>query len=108
LALVVDDDPVGFLLLWDSRRDPDEPADELFVWRILVDARHQRQGYGEQAMRWVIEEARRLGVARVGLSHVEASPVGAFYQRLGFAYTGAVVDGERMMVLNLSAGEPLK
>jgi histidinol dehydrogenase len=103
LGLYAGGEAVGYLLLWDSRHDPDEPADELYVWRLLIDARHQRRGFGAAAMRWVVDEARRLGVARVGLSHVQANDAGAFYARLGFAYTGRVVDGEREMVLDLRA-----
>jgi histidinol dehydrogenase len=93
--------PVGFLLLWDARRDPDieDRADELYIWRLMVDARFQRQGHGQAAMRWVIDEARRMGVARVGLSHVPENAVGAFYERFGFRYTGKVNDGEQEMLL---------
>ena len=102
LAMVVDGEPVGYLLLWDARYDPDEPQDELYVWRILIDKRHQRRGFGAAAMRWTIDEARRLGRARVGLSHVESNDAaGAFYRSLGFTYTGRVNDGEREMVLGL-------
>jgi histidinol dehydrogenase len=90
--------PVGFLLLWDMRHDPDEPADELYVWRLLVDQHHQRRGIGRAIVAWVVSEARRLGVAHVGLSHVTGNhEAGAFYERLGFAYTGRVEDGEREM-----------
>jgi len=95
---------VGYLLLWDTRFDPDEPADELYVWRLLIDARFQRRGLGAAAMRWVIAEARRLGVAQVGLSHVIGNDGAAsFYARQGFAYTGRVEDGEREMALRLKA-----
>jgi histidinol dehydrogenase len=103
LGLYWQGEPVGFLLLWDSRRDPDleDRADELYIWRLMVDARFQRQGHGQRAMRWLIAEARRLGVAQVGLSHVPENPVGPFYERFGFRYTGKVNDGEHEMVLPL-------
>jgi len=94
-------EPVGFLLLWDGRRDDEEPADELYVWRLMVDARHQGRGYGSAAMRWVVAEAKRMGYARVGLSHVPENTVGAFYGRFGFRHTGAVNDGEQEMELTL-------
>ena len=94
-------EPVGYLLLWDSRDDPDEPADELYVWRLMIDARHQGRGFGAAAMAWVVQEARRLGVARVGLSHQPANPAGAFYERLGFRYSGALNGHEREMLLPL-------
>jgi histidinol dehydrogenase len=96
-------EPVGFLLLWDARRDPDpaEVADQLYIWRLMIAAAHQGQGYGQAAMRWVIDEARRMGVASVGLSHVPENTVGAFYEKFGFRHTGKVNDGEHEMVLEL-------
>jgi GNAT superfamily N-acetyltransferase len=97
--------PVGFLLLYDARRDTKDPADQLYVWRLMIDAAAQRQGYGKLAMAWVVEEAGRMGVAQVGLSHVQANPAGAFYEKLGFVYTGEVDDGELKMVLRLSEGQ---
>ncbi len=104
LGIYDGDTPVGLLLLWDVRRDPDEPADQLYVWRILVDAKHQRKGYGARTMRWVIEEARRIGVASVGLSHQDRpGNAGPFYEKLGFRYTGRVEHNERLMVLDLEA-----
>jgi len=94
-------EPVGFLLLWDARRDPEDTADQLCVWRLMVDERHQGRGHGTAAMRWTIDEARRLGVASVGLSHVPDNPVGAFYEKFGFRYTGKVNEDELEMVLTL-------
>ncbi len=93
---------VGMLLLYDARLDKKRPADQLVVWRILIDAQHQRRGLGRLAMAWVLQEARRLGVAEVGLSHVDASAhAGTFYEKLGFTYTGEVDEGERKMLLKL-------
>jgi histidinol dehydrogenase len=103
LAIYADDTPVGLLLLWDSRRDDEEPADELYVWRILIDARHQGRGYGSAAIRWTIDEARRIGVAQVALSHQPGEGhAGPFYARLGFVHTGRVHDGEHEMVVRLA------
>ncbi len=73
LGIYDGEQPVGLLLLWDVRRDPDEPADQLYVWRLMIDARYQKKGYGARTLRWVIDEARRLGVASVGLSHQDAA-----------------------------------
>jgi len=102
LGIYAGDLPVGFLLLWDTRRDPEEPADELWVWRLMIDQAQQRKGYGAAAMHWVVAEARRLGVAKVGLSHVRGNTeAAAFYAALGFAYTGVEEDGELEMELML-------
>jgi len=103
LAIYDGDQPVGLLLLWDERRDPHEPADQLYVWRLMIDADQQRKGYGARTMRWVIDEARRLGVASVGLSHqMLPGHAGPFYEKLGFRYTGRIDDGEHVMELPLT------
>jgi histidinol dehydrogenase len=95
-------EPVGLVLIYDARRDPEEPANQLYVWRLMVDHRHQGKGYGGRAMQWVIDEARRRGCAEVGLSHWDADGhAGAFYEKLGFAYTGRIKDNEREMILRL-------
>ena len=103
LGLYRGDEPVGFLLLYDARLDKDKPAEQLYVWRLMIDARRQRQGLGRLAMQWVLDEARRMGLNEVGLSHVMAAGhAGPFYQRLGFAYTGELDDDEHKMLLRLS------
>lgn len=101
LGLYAGSEPVGFLLLWDARRDPEDPADQLYIWRLMIDQRFQGRGHGKAAMRWVIDEARRMGVASVGLSHVPDNTVGQFYERFGFRYTGEVDGTELKMVLVL-------
>jgi histidinol dehydrogenase len=104
-GLYADGQPVGYLLLFDSRYDAEDPGDELYIWRLLIDAAHQRKGYGRAAVRWVIGEARRQGFAQVGLSHKPENPAGTdFYEPLGFAYTGELNHGERSMVLPLQPG----
>jgi histidinol dehydrogenase len=102
MAMFDGDTAVGMMLLYDVRQDDEEPANQLYVWRLLVDARFQKRGYGRLAMAWVVDEARREGYAEVGLSHVDKpGHAGAFYQKLGFAYTGEVDEGERKMLLKL-------
>jgi histidinol dehydrogenase len=103
LGLYRGDTPVGFLLLYDARQHKTRPAEQLYVWRLMIDARYQRLGLGQSAMRWVVEEARRLGMPEVGLSHVmEDGHAGPFYAKLGFVYTGEIDEGEHKMVLKLS------
>ncbi len=102
MAIYNGEDPAGFMLLYDARKDKDKPAAQLYVWRLMVDARFQRLGLGRQAMHWVLAEARRLGLDEVGLSHVMApGHAGPFYEKLGFAYTGEIDDGEHKMLLRL-------
>ena len=102
LGLFDGNQAVGMMLLYDARMDKTDPAQQLYVWRILVDAQHQGRGYGRLAIHWVIEEARRMGLPEVGLSHVDRDGhAGAFYEKLGFVYTGEVDEGERKMILRL-------
>jgi histidinol dehydrogenase len=102
-ALYDGDTPVGLVLLYDERQDKDEPANRLYVWRLMVDARFQRRGIGRAAIVWVIEQAHAGGYASVGLSHwPDEGHAGPFYEKLGFTYTGEVDEGERVMVLPLA------
>jgi len=102
LGLFVGETAVGFLLLYDARNDPKMSAQQLYVWRLLVDARYQRLGLGRQVMQWVVAEAKRQGLAAVGLSHrMDDGHAGPFYEKLGFAYTGEIDDGEHVMLLRL-------
>jgi histidinol dehydrogenase len=96
--------PVGFLLLYDARLDKKSPAEQLYIWRLMVDARYQRLGFGRRALQWVIEEARRLGLSEVGLSHVmQPGHAGPLYLKFGFTYTGIIEDGEHKMLLSLNS-----
>jgi histidinol dehydrogenase len=101
-AMFDGDQAVGMMLLYDARLAQDKPADHLYVWRLLVDARHQRRGIGRLALTWVVEEARRRGVSAVLLSHVPVpGSAGPFYERFGFAYTGEMDGVERVMKLDV-------
>lgn len=97
-AIVADDAPVGFLMLYD---DPDEPA--YFLWRFMVDARFQGRGYGARAIRLLAEHVRsRPGATELRTSWVPGpgSPEG-FYLRLGFEPTGEIDEGEVVARLTL-------
>ncbi|HLE99528.1 MAG TPA: GNAT family N-acetyltransferase [Gaiellaceae bacterium] len=90
---------VGFVMV---HRDPD--ARVFYVWRFMIDARHQGRGFGRRAMELVLAEARSDGAPAVTLSVVpgERSALD-FYRRLGFEETGAVHGGEVVMRLELGS-----
>ncbi len=93
-AIYAGETPVGFVMLHD------EPAErKYYLWRFMVDHRYQKHGYGAQALNQVIAYVRERPGAQELLTSVvpgEGSP-GAFYEKLGFAYTGEMDEGERVM-----------
>ena len=103
-AIYRDDEPVGFVMLYDeSLRPSPPPAPEVGVWRLMVAEPHQGQGIGRAAMQLVIAHVRSKGCFRVlELSYVpaEGGPE-PFYLSLGFRNTDRVEEGERVMELPL-------
>ncbi len=108
-GIYVDDTPVGFIMLFDptlnivAAKAKNEAIDSLYVWRLMIDFAHQGKGYGEQALRAVIDKARGMpGIKTVTLSYVmETGSAKPFYEKLGFRDTGKIDDGEMLMELRL-------
>ena len=99
-AIYADETPVGFIMLYD---DPDEPT--YFLWRLMIDHRYQKHGFGRRAVERLIDYVKtRPDADSLLVSHGqgEGSPAG-FYQRLGFVYTGEVDDGELVMKLSFDS-----
>jgi diamine N-acetyltransferase len=83
---------VGFVMLHDTL---DEPG--YMLWRLLIDERYQRRGYGQAAVKQVVAYVRTRPAAaalKVGARRGEGSPR-PFYDALGFMATGQVIDGRR-------------
>ena len=104
-AVVAGDEPVGFVMLsWNVEPQPPEILWPWFLWKLLIDERHQGQGYGREVVRQVAELVRAEGATELFTSYVpeDGGPAG-FYERLGFVPTGEVDgDGEIIMRLELS------
>jgi diamine N-acetyltransferase len=69
-AIYAGDQPVGFVMLsFDVPLGHPEYPWRYFLWRLLIDARYQRRGYGRAAMKLVIdcgsEQPRRNGADHV-------------------------------------------
>jgi diamine N-acetyltransferase len=91
-AIVADGQPVGFVMVsWNPDPEPPDPAiiTAYFLWRLLIDERHQGRGYGAAALRQVAGLVRADGATELLTSYVpgEGGPAG-FYRRLGFEPTG--------------------
>lgn len=97
-AIYAGDEPVGFIMLED-----DVENHEYTLWRLMIDHRHQRKGYGRRAVELLIDYVRtRPGATELLTSYVpgERGPA-EFYRGLGFTPTGNVDDGEVVVRLTL-------
>ena len=102
-AVYAEDTAVGFVMIADEVSGPDYIPH--YLWKLLIDERHQRQGYGTATLDLIVEYFRdRPGVEALTTSagQGEGSPL-SFYERYGFRQTGEVFDGE--VVLRLELGQ---
>jgi diamine N-acetyltransferase len=102
-AIQTDDELVGFLMLYDPTLVEAPEEREFFLWRLMIDHRHQGKGYGRAAVERLVDHVRsRPGAERLLVSHVQgADRLARFYQSLGFRYTGAEDEGELVMARDL-------
>jgi diamine N-acetyltransferase len=104
-AVLADGDPVGFVMVsWNVEPQPPEIIGPWFLWKLLIDERHQGRGYGSAVVRQVAQLVRAEGATELLTSYVpgEGGPAG-FYDRLGFVPTGELdVNGEVILRLVLS------
>ena len=103
-AVYADETPVGFVMISDGITvvNPDYLG-PYFLWRLLIDKRHQGRGYGSATVDLVVDHLRTRDDARVLITSVvqgPASPIG-FYLSQGFRPTGAVHQGELVLELDL-------
>jgi diamine N-acetyltransferase len=97
-ALYDDDAPVGFVMISDEVGGPGYIAH--YLWKLLIDERHQRRGYGTAALDLVAEYFRaRPGVEVMWTSagQGEGSPI-PFYERYGFERTGEIVFDDEVLL----------
>lgn len=98
-------EPVGFVMVsWDVVPRPPDIIGPWFLWKLIIDERHQGRGYGAQVVRQVAALVRAAGATELLTSYVEADggPAG-FYARLGFTPTGDLDNnGETIVRLPLA------
>ena len=99
-AIYADETPVGFVMLFD---DPDTP--EYYLWRLMIDAAHQGNGFGRKAIALLVEYVRTRPAARELLVSYHPGPHSPrdFYLKQGFHDTGRVEEGEDMLSLPLDS-----
>jgi diamine N-acetyltransferase len=93
-AIYAGEAPVGFLML-------EYNAEEqfYFLWRLMIDERYQKHGYGRKALELLFAHVKTLPRADALYTScvpAEGSP-GPFYEKMGFVYTGEEKYGELYM-----------
>ncbi|QTD42984.1 N-acetyltransferase [Sporosarcina sp. Te-1] len=100
-GIFADDEMVGFTLF-----GIDEEDHEYWMYRMMIDQKHQGKGYGKQAVQLVIEDIRKMKEERhqtITLSYEpENETAKRLYEQMGFQEVeGFLVDGEQMARLHL-------
>jgi diamine N-acetyltransferase len=90
--------PVGFIMLYQI-----PTRGYYYLWRFMIDAKHQGKGYGTKALEKVITKIKKNPKAKaVKLSLVKmegcAEP---FYRKFGFEFTGEIKHEQHIMKLFL-------
>lgn len=104
---MADGETVGLLAVYDAREDKHlEPGDDpecAYLWRLMVDRAHQREGYGRDAVLQAMDWARARGLPRFLTSVVPDVEGNAlpFYKGLGMTRTGRIDDGEVELEIRL-------
>ncbi|WP_136605432.1 GNAT family N-acetyltransferase [Paenibacillus dokdonensis] len=91
LAIYHDDVLVGFTMYC-----IDEEDHEYWIYRLMIDTKHQSKGYGKAAMELVIKRIKEDIQHHVIYISFEPDNIWAklLYEKLGFEEDGRVIDGE--------------
>ena len=95
-----DETPVGFVMVAyfteDDRGNHGIPY--YFLWRLMIDEKHQGKGYGREAMQLVIDEVKTLpkGYANAFYTSTHGAAALRLYEGLGFKRTGQEAEGEEI------------
>ena len=94
-AIYAGEEPVGLLMTSEAPE-----RGEYFLWRLMIDAVHQRKGYGRRAVELLIARIENSpNPSFLMTSHLKGDgEAGVFYEKLGFAYTGEILgDNDHIM-----------
>jgi diamine N-acetyltransferase len=101
-AVYARETPVGFVMISDEVGGPGYIPH--YLWKLLIDERHQRRGFGTATLDLIVEYFRGrpgVGVLSTSAGQGKGSPI-PFYERYGFENTGEVVfDDEVLLRLEL-------
>ena len=97
-AIYADDRLVGFCMF---AFDPEgkDPDDRYWLWRFMIDKNEQDKGYGQAALREIIQYFRDNGADRLFLSTEPENERGLHvYHKAGFRETGIMDDDEAVLM----------
>ncbi|WP_457585757.1 GNAT family N-acetyltransferase [Ensifer canadensis] len=98
-AIMAEGQPVGFAM---SALDPDDGNH--WIYRLMIDARHQGKGFGRKALAALVETMAAIpGCDAIYLGvYPDNTRARALYQRVGFRETGQIIGGETVLRLGLA------
>ena len=97
-AIYTGQTPVGFIMLYQI-----PTRGYYYLWRFMIDAKHQGKGYGTKALEKVITKIKKNPKAKaVKLSLVKIDGCAeTFYRKFGFEFTGEIKHEQHIMKLYL-------
>ena len=86
----------------------DERPFRFFLWKLLIDARFQRRGYGTATIDAVVDLLRNYPSADALFTSAVSGPASpaSFYEHYGFVRTGEIFDDEIVLRLYLHTEAP--
>jgi len=96
-AVYDDDTPVGFVMISDDVDGPGYIAH--YLWKLLIDERYQRRGFGTATLDRIAAyfRERNVDVLWTSAGQGDGSPV-TFYERYGFERTGDIVFDDEILL----------
>ena len=94
LAIYARDTLVGFLMYALDRDDGN-----WWIYRLMIDEKHQRRGYGRAALQQTVDRIRREpGCTKIVISiNPDNTVARTLYRELGFVETGQKIGGEDVL-----------
>ena len=88
-----DDSPIGFVML-----DLNMEENKCYLWRYMIDEKHQGKGYGKIALTQVVDWVKALKIFdEIKTSYVPAkNGADGFYKNFGFIETGKLEDSNEI------------
>ena len=97
---------VGFAMISDNIPQPmdDDLVGPYYLWKLLIDHRFQRRGYGAATLDVIVDYLRTRPGADVLYTSCAGGPGSprGFYLRYGFTDTGRVMWGENLLTFDLA------